>query len=91
MHFAELPAIVFLRFLNMYLDGVKSPVQSVLCKNIALSLGRSINAIKLRVLEVNCILGGARDFPNVTPNMVVAVEQVINERDLSRARMEILF
>lgn len=90
-HYAEWPIEESLRFLNMYLDGVKNTDQMVLCGNIATSLGRTVNAIKLRVLEVERILGGEKDFPNVTPNMVTAVEQVLQEREISRTRMSMLF
>lgn len=90
-HYAEWPIEESLLFLNLYLDGVKSTDQSILIQNIAEGLGRTKNAIKLRILEVIRILGGEKEFPNVTPNMVTAVEQVLVEREMSRGRMSLLF
>ena len=90
-HYAEWPLEESLRFLNLYLDGVKNTDQSILCKNIANDLGRTVNAIKLRVLEVNRICGGDREFPEITPNMAKAVEQIIKEREVSPARLSMLF
>ena len=90
-HYAEWPIEESLRFLNLYLDGVRNTDHSILCKNIANDLGRTVNAIKLRVLEVNRICGGEREFPEITPNMAKAVDLIIKERNVSATRLSMLF
>ena len=90
-HYEEWPIEESKQFLNMYLDGVKTTDQGKLCSNIAAELGRTINAIKLRVKEVNRILTGEHDFPEITPNMAAAVDQILTERNMSATRMGLLF
>ena len=90
-HNEEWPIEESIQFLNMYLDGVKTTDQTKLCSTIATELGRTTNAIKLRVKEVNRILTGEYDFPEITPNMASAVDQIMAERNMSATRMGLLF
>jgi len=90
-HYEEWPIEESKQFLNMYLDGVKTTDQGKLCSNIADELGRTINAIKLRVKEVNRILTGEYEFPEITPNMETAVSQILEERQMTKGRMGLLF
>ena len=90
-HYEEWPIEEATRFLNMYLDGVKTTDYNKLCSIIATSLGRTDNAIKLRVKEVSRILNGEYEWPAVTPNMEKAVKAVRENRQLSNTRMGLLF
>lgn len=90
-HYEDWPIEESVKFLNMYLDGVKNTDNKVLCSRIASSLGRTENAIKIRVKEVSRILGGDNEFPLVTPNMISAVDQIIESGKISANRMRLLF
>ena len=90
-HYEEWPIEEATRFLNLYLDGVKNTDYNMLCGIIATSLGRTDNAIKLRVKEVSRILNGEYEWPAVTPNMLKAVEQVRTTREMTKTRMGLLF
>ena len=90
-HYEEWPIEESIQFLDMYLEGVKTTEYGVLCSNIAESLGRTENAIKLRVKEVSRILGGEYEFPAITPNMEKAVNHVIETGKISAGRMGLLF
>jgi hypothetical protein len=90
-HYEQWAITESLQFLNSYLDGVKVQDQTILCRDIADELDRTYSAVKIRVLEVHRILTGEKDFPNVSPNMVVAVSQILKERNLSTGRAQLLF
>lgn len=90
-HYEEWPVEESLQFINAYLDGVKTTDYNKLCGSIAADLGRTTNAIKLRVKEVNRILTGEYEWPGITPNMEKAVSQVLEERQMTKGRMGLLF
>ena len=79
-------------FLNMYLDNIKYRDESIVCENIAKELERTYDAIVLRTKEVLGILTDKqRGIYNITPNMIQAVKEVMNERNISKAKMLIWF
>lgn len=81
-------------FLTMYLNTCKHKDERVVCDDIAASLKRTYDAIKLRVQEVRSILTdgeyGLRKSKQ-TPNMIQAVDEISRELNMSRVKMEILF
>ena len=90
-HYEEWPIEESLQFIDMYLDGVKTTDYNKLCGNIAAELGRTTNAIKLRVKEVHRILTGEYEWPGITPNMEAAVAKTLEDRQMSKTRMGLLF
>lgn len=82
------------QFLNMYLDGVKMRDVSIVCEQIASTLKRTYDAIKLRKQEVLSILTDAESGlkrEKWTPHMIEAIKQVKEERNISTQRMIMWF
>jgi hypothetical protein len=78
------------QFLNLYLDGVKQRDVTVLCDEIASTLERTYDAIKLRRQEVVSILSDAVSGlkkEKQTPHMIEAVQSVSEDRGITRAKM----
>ena len=86
-HYEAWPLTESKQFIQSYLNGVTKMDQSTLCKQIAVDLGRSTHAVKLRVLEVRRILDRTNEYPIITPNMEEAVEWAINELGYSKNRI----
>ena len=82
------------QFLNLYLDGVKMRDVSIVCDQIATTLKRTYDAIKLRKQEVLSILTegeqGLRP-EKWTPHMIQAIKEVMEERSITRTRMTMWF
>ena len=82
------------QFLNLYLDGVRMRDVSIVCEQIATTLKRTFDAIKLRKQEVLSILteGDKGLKPEKwTPHMIQAIKEVMNERNISRQKMTMWF
>jgi len=91
-HYEEWELEECVQFLNLYLDGVKSRDINLVCEQIASKFDRTYDAIKLRVKEVLGILTDKeKGIYNITPNMIKAVEQVMEERNLTQRKMLIWF
>jgi hypothetical protein len=86
-HYEAWPLAESKQFIESYLKGVTRIDQSVLCKQIAVDLGRSTAAVKLRVLEVKRILDRTNEYPIITPNMELAVDWAISELGYSKNRI----
>mgnify|MGYP001583521974 FL=1 len=91
-HYQAWPISECKQFLNMYLDNIKYRDESIVCSNIAEVLERTYDAIVLRTKEVTGILTNKeRGIYNITPNMVQALNEVIEERNISKDKMLIWF
>ena len=86
-HYEAWPLEESKTFIKSYLEGVTKMDQSVLCKQISEDLGRSVSAVKLRVLEVKRILDNTNEYPIITPNMVLAVDWAVSELGYSKNRI----
>jgi len=83
-----------LTFLNMYLDSIKYKDERVVLDSIAAKLERTYDAIKLRVQEVKSILTNAEEGLSAskwTPHMIEALDEIKLERNISNAKLQMLF
>ena len=79
-----------IQFLNLYLDGVKQRDVNVVCDQIASTLERTFDAIKLRKQEVVSILSDGEyglKKEKWTPHMQEAINTVSKDREISRTKM----
>jgi hypothetical protein len=79
-----------IQFLNLYLDGVKQRDVNVVCDQIAATLERTFDAIKLRKQEVVSILSEGEyglKREKWTPHMQEAITAVMKDREISKAKM----
>ena len=78
-------------WMKMYLDNYTRQDESLIFKDIAEKLGRSYDSAKIRYAEVRRILGGAYDFPIITPNFQKVVQETIESGVVSENKMKIIF
>jgi len=79
-----------IQFLNLYLDGVKQRDVNVVCDQIAATLERTFDAIKLRKQEVVSILSNGEyglKKDKWTSHMQEAIDAVTKDREISKAKM----
>lgn len=91
-HYEEWDLNECLNFVNYYLNNYKNRDLNLLLEQIASEQKRTFAAMKLRVKEVVGILTNKeRGIYNITPNMIKAVEVVMEERNLSATKMLLAF
>ena len=88
----EWPVEDHMYFLNYFIDNYKNKAEELIFEQIAQRLERSYDAIKMRSKEVVGILTDKeRGLYNITPNLTYALQEVMNERQLSKDKMLIIF
>ena len=91
-HNEEWPVEEHKYFLNYFLDNYKNRAEELIFDQIANRLDRTYDAIKLRSKEVVGILTDKqRGLYNITPNLTVALEEVMKERSFSKDKMLMIF
>jgi len=75
-------------FIQLYLDEVSRRDVKTICSKIAHQFDRTNAAVEIRVKEVAKILSGDDSaYPIVTPHMVQAIEEILQEGNVTRRKM----
>lgn len=78
-------------WVTMYLNNYKRTEESRLFEEIAQTIGKPYNSVKIRFAEIKRILGGEYEFPVVTPNFVQAVNEKVESGEFSVNKLKMIF